>query len=160
MTGWTVQAGTYEDKPRVDDTDSLQAMDRAAKTTRGASATVEPVLPCQQGQVWLEFTVLDSNGVPVADTDCTLKIPEGNGMTQKTDATGYVKFEGVSADPQSFTLRVNSVAGDGGDSRLAIDVVPRQQPAEAPAQSEAPRQEHNYVDLPWERDSLIWSAGT
>lgn len=155
MSAWDSQPGVYEEVPRVRDTDSLQAMDHAAKTTRGASATLEPVLPCQRGKVWLELTVQDSCGQPAAQTDCTLKIPEGNGMTRKTDDKGYVKFDGISADPQTFTVRLQT--SDSAQSGYTISVVPRKQGGAVPAAADDPVQEDRYFELPWERDSLIWT---
>ncbi|WP_175650648.1 hypothetical protein [Pseudomonas sp. Marseille-P9899] len=155
MSAWDSQPGVYEDVPPVRATDSLQAMDSAARTTRGASATLEPVLPCQQGKVWLELTVLDNSGQPVAQADCTLKIPQGDGLTQKTDDKGYVKFEGISADPETFTVRVE--ASDSTEGAYAISVVPRTRSAVAPTQADDPEQEDRYFEPPWERDSLIWS---
>lgn len=157
MRAWDSRPGVYEAVPLVRDTDSLQAMDSAARTTRGASVTLGPVLPCQRGKTWLELTVLDSRGQPVAQADCTLKISEGNGMTQKTDDKGYVKFEGISADPQRFTVQLETASDDSQGSGYVISVVPKKHDTAPSAEADGSNQGARYVELPWERDSLIWS---
>lgn len=157
MSAWASEPGVVDEVPPGRATSSLRAMNRSAKTTRDGRRKLSPVLPCQQGQVWLELTMMDDDGQPVAQSDCTLRIPEGNGLTRRTDDQGYVRFDGISADPETFMLRFDALPDDNVQPGFAISVIPRTPGREQPAPDGDTMQDEHYFELHWERESLIWS---
>ena len=137
--------------PEPEPAESLQKMDEAVLSEPASSSTREPVVPCRANQRWLELTILDPNNQPLANTPCKLLIPEGNGLEKNTDDAGFVRFDGIFANPETFEVHVHR--DDAGSTpSYRIEVVPRKRDAPAPLREE-PDENIRYMKVPWEDQS-------
>jgi hypothetical protein len=44
---------------------------------------------------WIEIELLDKENKPVADQDCTIALPDGTVIKQKTDSAGKIRLQGI-----------------------------------------------------------------
>jgi hypothetical protein len=135
--------------PDPSPSESLETMEESVQQSPVTPQPVDdPVLPCQKDKKWLELTVVGPDGEPIANAPCKLLIPEGNGMQGTTDKSGFVRFDGIYADPMTFRLDIS--LQEGPKPSWNINVVPRTAPSGPDKKTATEEPDVRYVVVPWD----------
>lgn len=134
---WTITVGeTPEDPPEPQD--AFASMEAAIVEGELQEESLSPVLPCQNP--YLELTLTDDDGNPLANAKYKLTAPGGENRTGTLDENGFVHLDGIdiAADTCSLRLQIQEDENDPeADPTYEVQVVPKETEPE-PAEDEEP----------------------
>ncbi|MBZ4417707.1 Ig-like domain-containing protein [Myxococcus sp. RHSTA-1-4] len=150
--GWNLEEGAAqlpqplappmpEPQPRDDASESFDALDAEAAQLAPESRVDSPVVNCPL--TWLEVTLFDEDGDPIADEPFEASLPDGSSHKGRTDPQGRAKIHDVDVEAGDVDVEVSiRRAEDGSAAGYLVRILPRASPApKKDAEEESPSEE-------------------
>jgi hypothetical protein len=115
-------------EPQDEPSESFDALDAEAAQLAPEPRVDSPVVDCPL--TWLEVTLFDEEGAPIADEPFEASLPDGSSHKGRTDAQGRAKIHDVDVEAGDVDVEVSiRSAEDGNAEGLLLRIVPRGAPA-------------------------------